>query len=346
MAKTIKFNLILDGQPVRCIEDLQDNFCIDDIIRLYQDGLLQKWLKVRGYDDYLQQVEAINKKDSVIVELIKIFKIEKKEHVIKESLYSLEYRKKRETELQEWRETGSKEKKAIGDYHNGYETLKSKVIENKYDMAFMKATAKEISSKYFRLFQLDNTRFYHQFMNDAPLMIYAILMTPVLRDLLIQNADINESLIKTFKIKSEDEAIKLICPDLKDEIDKALTDKTDQTGTVDWFIFKYTSNSLQNQKASSSSNDATIDRDEVFDNILQSIGLHFFTGETQSYWKDLQTENTKVMILSVPNSCHIRGAKDKLEDIPAEDTDGKFLILDGLAYKSSDKYNPIVYMEI
>ncbi|MDD3621519.1 MAG: hypothetical protein PHQ81_03855 [Methanofollis sp.] len=302
MAKTIKFNLILDGQPVRCIEDLQDNFCIDDIIRLYQDGLLQKWLKVRGYDDYLQQVEAIKKKDSVIVELIKIFKIEKKENVIKESLYSLEYRKKRETELQEWRETGSKEKKAIGDYHNGYETLKSKVIENKYDMAFMKATAKEISKNYSRLFQLDNTRFYYEFRQDAPLMIYAILMDTKLRDFLLQNEDVSKSLTGTFKIKSKDEAKKLIYPELN--------------------------------------------QDDDFDNKVQSIGLHIYIGDTQSYWKDLQTEDTKVLIISVPDSCRIRGAKDKLEDIPSKDANGKFLILDGLAYKSSDKYNPIVYMEI
>jgi len=302
MAKTIKFNLILDGQQVRCIEDLQNNFCVEDVMRLYQDGLLQKWLKVRGYYDYLQQVEAIKKKDSVIVELIKIFKIEKKENVIKESLYSLEYRKKRETELQEWRETGSKEKKAIGDYHNGYETLKSKVIENKYDMAFMKATAKEISKNYSRLFQLDNTRFYYEFRQDAPLMIYAILMDTKLRDFLLQNEDVSKSLTGTFKIKSKDKAKKLIYPELN--------------------------------------------QDDDFDNKVQSIGLHIYIGDTQSYWKDLQTEDTKVLIISVPDSCRIRGAKDKLEDIPSKDANGKFLILDGLAYKSSDEYNPIVYMEI
>lgn len=302
MAKTIKFNLILDGQQVRCIEDLQNNFCVEDVMRLYQDGLLQKWLKVRGYYDYLQQVEAIKKKDSVIVELIKIFKIEKKENVIKESLYSLEYRKKRETELQEWRETGSKEKKAIGDDHNGYETLKSKVIENKYDMAFMKATAKEISKNYSRLFQLDNTRFYYEFRQDAPLMIYAILMDTKLRDFLLQNEDVSKSLTGTFKIKSKDKAKKLIYPELN--------------------------------------------QDDDFDNKVQSIGLHIYIGDTQSYWKDLQTEDTKVLIISVPDSCRIRGAKDKLEDIPSKDANGKFLILDGLAYKSSDEYNPIVYMEI
>lgn len=342
MAKTIKFNLILDGQQVRCIEDLQENFCIDDIIHLYKDGLLQKWLKVRGYDDYLRQVEAIKEKDSVIVELIKVFNIETKENVIKESLYALEYRKKRETELQEWKETGSKEKKAIGDYHNGYETLKSKVLENKYDMAFMKATAKEISKNYSRLFQLDNVRFYYQFMQDAPLMIYAILMDTKLRDFLLQNEDVSKSLNKTFMIKSKEEAIKLICPDLSDKIDKALENKTDRVVRLGMFTYTVP----QTQETSSNHNAATLKYYEVFDEIMQSIGLHIYTGDTQSYWKDLQTEDTKVLIISVPDSCRIRGAKNKLEDIPSKDANGKFLILDGLAYKSSDNNNPLVYLEI
>ncbi|KOR27300.1 hypothetical protein TI05_19335 [Achromatium sp. WMS3] len=58
MAKTIKFNLIVDENPVRDIKGLQENFCIDDILAFYKNGLLQKWLKVRGFDDYLQRVDA------------------------------------------------------------------------------------------------------------------------------------------------------------------------------------------------------------------------------------------------------------------------------------------------
>jgi len=61
MAKTIKFNLILDGKPVRDIEGLQENFSIDDILLVYKNGLLEKWLKVRGFEDYLKKVEKINK---------------------------------------------------------------------------------------------------------------------------------------------------------------------------------------------------------------------------------------------------------------------------------------------
>ena len=39
MAKTIKFNLICDDKPVRTIEDLQNNFSIEDVLEYYNNKL-------------------------------------------------------------------------------------------------------------------------------------------------------------------------------------------------------------------------------------------------------------------------------------------------------------------
>ena len=55
MAKTIKFNLICDNTPVRTIEDLQNNFSIEDVLDYYRNGLLCRWLKVRGYEKELKK---------------------------------------------------------------------------------------------------------------------------------------------------------------------------------------------------------------------------------------------------------------------------------------------------
>ena len=79
MAKTIKFNLICDNKPIRTIDDLQDNFCIEDIFDYYENGLLLKWLKVRGYDKQAEEVSKIGEEESekIISKLIEIFEIEK-----------------------------------------------------------------------------------------------------------------------------------------------------------------------------------------------------------------------------------------------------------------------------
>lgn len=78
MTKTIKFNLKLDGNPVRTLEGLQDNFNIEDILMYYHCGVLQKWLKLRGYHEEEAQAAAIGAQDTegIIKALAKIFRIE------------------------------------------------------------------------------------------------------------------------------------------------------------------------------------------------------------------------------------------------------------------------------
>ena len=77
MAKTIKFNLMCDGYPCRNIEDVQEHFCIEDMLEYYESGLLKRWLEVRGFKDELAEVEAIKATEvlQITEELIRIFEI-------------------------------------------------------------------------------------------------------------------------------------------------------------------------------------------------------------------------------------------------------------------------------
>lgn len=77
MAKTIKFNLICDEKPIRTIEDLQNNFSIEDVLEYYNNKLLHRWLSVRGYAAELEKVSAITSQEpmEIIKELIRIFDI-------------------------------------------------------------------------------------------------------------------------------------------------------------------------------------------------------------------------------------------------------------------------------
>ena len=88
------------------------------------------------------------------------------------------------------------------------------------------------------------------------------------------------------------------------------------------------------------------EKKEIKDNIKDIIGLVTFQGQTDSYWKDLEIVGTKVMVISIPSGTFIRCAKNLKEELSSEKVNGKFLILDGLQYKSNDEYNPIVYMKV
>ena len=61
MAKTIKFNLILDNYPVRNIEGMQEHFSMEDMLKYFDNGLLLRWLDVRGYEKEYEKVSAIDK---------------------------------------------------------------------------------------------------------------------------------------------------------------------------------------------------------------------------------------------------------------------------------------------
>jgi len=203
MAKTIKFNLLLDDNPVRDIESLQNNFCIDDILEVYENGLLLKWLKVRGFYEYLEKVESIKKDSSIIVQLIKIFDIQKDDNEISESIYSIEFQENRKKSLNNFNNKDNNLKNIIAKYHKEYEELIEAIIEYKENMAFLKVASKEISDKYLKLFELDYKDSYDLYAEESPFMIYAILMNDKLSFLFMKDEIIKQDLYKNFILETQ-----------------------------------------------------------------------------------------------------------------------------------------------
>ena len=102
MAKTIKFNLISDEHPIRTIEELQQNFSIEDVLAYFKAGILERWLDVRGYDKEKKEVAKIDKKlDKLeqVSELIKIFNIEEDNQKIDDAIYNLNYEERKIKDL-------------------------------------------------------------------------------------------------------------------------------------------------------------------------------------------------------------------------------------------------------
>jgi len=308
MAKTIKFNLILDNKPIRDIKGLQENFCINDVLEFYKKGLLQKWLKVRGFDEYLNKVNEIKDNKPIIIQLIKIFDIEESDKEINETTYSLDFWNERKVELQEWNKKDCKVKDIIADYHNGYDTLKGQIIENKEDMPFMKNATKEVFDKYLEIFKIDYKYFFNEFKNEVPFIIYAVLMNENLRKFFLENKDI-------FKITKS-----VFINDTLAKRKRLYNIFDDDNG----------------------GDDKTRIRSEINDKIKQ----HIFRGITDGYWKDLETVNTKIMVLSIPAGTFITTPDKPKEELSVEDVNGKFIIMDGLLYKSNVDTESIVYMEV
>lgn len=179
MAKTIKFNLILDDYPVRNIEGLREHFSIEDILKYYEKGLLLRWLKVRGYDKLYEAVESIDKsldKKEIVIALAKIFEVtEMDEGEIEKTVRILDYIKE-ENELNAiYKENAAAKDKIIEDYHVGYIQVIENMEENPDNMAVLKAAAIHMEREYLRLFEYNHRDLFFRLYESAPKAIFAIL---------------------------------------------------------------------------------------------------------------------------------------------------------------------------
>lgn len=178
MAKTIKFNLILDGYSVRNLEELQHHFSIEDMLKYFKNGLLFRWLKVRGYNQQYEKAKTIDpekEEKEIIKDLVKIFEVEQDDASIEKGIAILDYLIE-ENRLNAVHSMNAFEKKRIiEEYHAGYSALIQHMEEYKENMPILKADVRQLEREYLGLFELDHERLYFRLLENAPKAIFAIL---------------------------------------------------------------------------------------------------------------------------------------------------------------------------
>lgn len=184
MAKAIKFNLICDKQPVRTIEDLQNNFSIEDVMEYYHNRLLHRWLEVRGYEEELTAVNAISSGDSfkIAKELIRIFNVAADGEKIEESLYMLSYLKEREKRCALYDQEDYQVTQIIEEYAAGYSQCVASILRFPDDAALIKATIGEMARHYPLMLETDHRNLFYTLAQKSPLAIMCLLMNQETRD--------------------------------------------------------------------------------------------------------------------------------------------------------------------
>ncbi len=200
MAKTIKFNLILDDCSVRNLDGVREHFSIEDILKYFQNGLLLRWLDVRGFKEEYEKVKKIGEKgkEEIISDLIRIFEIEIEEKQVKEEIAILSYLDKENEQNAIYKENHFEKTQVIKDYHSGYENLIAHMEENKEDLAVLKADSFELEREYLGLFKLDKYALYFRLYENAPKAIFAMLTKEKIRNLWMDESG-NEQLLRHIK---------------------------------------------------------------------------------------------------------------------------------------------------
>lgn len=305
MAKTIKFNLICDDKPVRTIEDLQNNFSIEDVLAYYNNKLLHRWLEVRGYVEELEKVSAISceKPLEIVKELIKIFNVATDEKKIEEGVYILEYLEERKELCSIYAQENYKTKSIIDDYAAGYRELVQGILDNPNDVAKIKANISEMVSNYRWIIQLNHRNLFYVLEKQSELAIMCMLM--------------NEDLRKYYlpiETKNEDGTVIL---DTATNNDKAV-------------MFQKICQMIVSGEF----------KTKLGENLIS------FAGVTDGYWKDLEPKGKNYMIISMGVGDFVRSAGKSGGDLSNTDVTNKFVIVDGIDYKSNSATRQLLYMEV
>lgn len=331
MSKNIKFNLICDDQPVRTLEDLQNNFSIEDMLDYYKNQLLHRWLDVHGYAEELKKVKAIvsEKPIEIIKELVKIFDVDKDDKKVEESIYILDYLEERKRKYSIYRKENYKSKNIIKDYATGYRQLVEGILNNFDNAAKIKANIAEMTSNYAWALELNHRDLFYLLKDKSPLAIMCLLMNKRSRDYYFPSPR----------------------KGLFGHIIDNLANTLQSFGSID---------SLEEDreiKEMMYSEEHESDKEEMYQQICKMIitvefstnlgeNLIRFSGKTDGYWKDIEPKGKKYMIINMGAGDFVRPAGVCGGDLSREEIFNKFVIVDGIDYKSNSQSNWIVYMEV
>lgn len=104
MAKKMRFPLVFkNGVEIRSLDDLKDNFSIEDILNYYLDGRLSIWLRDRYKEDIADKIDSLDQNDEEFVH--KICDLFEVEHVdVKIDINELKEEKERIEKLKQYTE--------------------------------------------------------------------------------------------------------------------------------------------------------------------------------------------------------------------------------------------------
>ena len=187
MSTTLKFNLMVDGQKVRTLEELRENFNLEDVLEHFYSGKLQKWLSSRDYQYELEQVKDIVSYDKIDVssELLDIFDIKYNQKDLKDFIDELnQYEALAQEKVQKnspnifaIRKSNLSDNKDNGAYSE-YQRLIDEICMHDHKVDLIKQKLEIILSKYYELYLKERLGLIARFTQEAPNALLAIIDSP------------------------------------------------------------------------------------------------------------------------------------------------------------------------
>ena len=179
----------VDGQQVRTVEELRENFNLEDVLKHFYSGKLQKWLVSHDYKHELDQVKDIassNKILDVSSKLLDIFKIEYDKKELKHFIDELNQCESiaqqavvgDSSEQRNTKRTASLSKKATSSTYDKYKRLVDEICMHDHKIDLIKQKIDIIVRKYYKHYLNERLGLITRFTKEAPYAFLAIIDNP------------------------------------------------------------------------------------------------------------------------------------------------------------------------
>ncbi|WML89100.1 hypothetical protein RCF98_08940 [Thiothrix lacustris] len=371
MSKMIKFNLTLNKCPVRDLDDLRENFNIDDLLDVYHNKVLHRWLEVRGLLTELDGLMKIKSLDNKVIatELCQIFHTDVTPEDIDAAVYPFTARQQQKQQLEQFASHYFSRNVVIDDYHTGYNNLCAEMRERSEDYPFLKTAINNLWKNYSQLLKVDFEAFFLSFSKHS-LVLFSMLANDHYRQSRLFNENHKKTIFSFVSlssiVKSEKHGDLITHNEDTNYQWKHLTKDTvlikairNDSGTVkvrDRFGNEYLGSDFATigKKLEGISFYSCRSADSVtYVKITSSdseVKLPLFyssySGVTDSYWKDIVPKDKKCLILRMEEGNFVRNTGVNGEELNAKAVNGNFLIFDGIDYKSNNANHTLLYMVI
>lgn len=356
--KPIKFNLILDGKIIRSLDELMDNFNIDDIYDLFKKRILQKWLKLQNENTIVERLDSIDDEDAKVVleKILSTFGYDstKMDLEIFSHLYGRAHQKEVATSIADKKSYSE----IIDKYHMNYLSLKevlrdlkiapessvvtsepmknpliewnpNKKVESSGSLSALRLALGSIEKKHFKTTTEEEEEEKVEKVEDT-------LSRPI-------NASSKFGEIKAIINEISDNYLELFHLDLPQFFAEFMKENPIVVMTC-IMNNRIREILLADSIVQSHLENAYNDKDTI--NRLKPY-LKSYTGNTDGMWKYLGDAEKRYLVVNVSVGAARVGEQMNLKnDFGYRAINGKYLILEGLMFKSSTNNQTILYLEV
>ena len=196
----LKFNLLISGKECRTLEEVKENFNIDDIKKYYDSDLLERWLLNNDYKDLYYEIKYLKKEE--IFDLPAYYHMGHINIKIKQGLKDIFFpeHKKNETVSSFVSITSNykdyynyndyKNYSTADEYFNNYKKIVNIIINDKTD--YIKSYIDLLAERYSYFFKYDYKNFIKKIMeNKNYYALFYMLYNDFMRYYLIKDDNVS-----------------------------------------------------------------------------------------------------------------------------------------------------------